>query len=369
MSESEPRKRQEPRPAEDPIGMSFADRHFADAAMALLGCRNDDDVYEVIAYFIANIAPGTVAIVNEITPDLEWLVTRKVAGLDASLLVKAATLAGFDLIGKRSAVVSAYWDEWLSGTLTRIPGGFVEFASSEVPRATVQTAAKVFGITDVFTIGIANGSNAFGNVHIFVRSPDVVLPTDVIESFIHHCYSALANMASTRRLAESAERNQLLLDSMVEGFAVHEIILDDDGKPCDYRFLDANPAFAALTGLKVEDLIGRTIREVSPELGPLWIERYKAVAMTGIVSRFEGDVGGPGRHFEALAYSPIPGQVAVLVSDITERKQAEIALKKSESRQKVVLQTAMDGFWLIGSDGCLLQTNDAYCQMSGYSEH
>jgi len=34
---------------------------------------------------------------------------------------------------------------------------------------------------------------------------------------------------------------------MSEGFAVHEIILDANGKPCDYRFLELNDAFEKLT--------------------------------------------------------------------------------------------------------------------------
>ena len=39
---------------------------------------------------------------------------------------------------------------------------------------------------------------------------------------------------------------------MTEGFGIHEIIYDENGKPCDYRFLDINPAFERLTGLKTE---------------------------------------------------------------------------------------------------------------------
>jgi len=53
--------------------------------------------------------------------------------------------------------------------------------------------------------------------------------------------------------------------------------------------------------------------------------------------------------------------------NITERKQAEEALRESGELHRTVLQTAMDGFWLVDMQGCLLEVNDAYCQMSGYS--
>ncbi len=54
---------------------------------------------------------------------------------------------------------------------------------------------------------------------------------------------------------------------MTNAFAVQEIIFDSAGEPVDYRFLTANSAFEKHTGLKVEDVIGRTVREVVPRFG------------------------------------------------------------------------------------------------------
>ncbi|MCY2989765.1 MAG: PAS domain S-box protein [Planctomycetota bacterium] len=57
-----------------------------------------------------------------------------------------------------------------------------------------------------------------------------------------------------------------------------------------------------------------------------------------------------------------------LLKDITERKQAEDSLRKSEERHRTILQTAMDGFCIADMQGCLLEVNDAYSRMTGYSE-
>lgn len=56
------------------------------------------------------------------------------------------------------------------------------------------------------------------------------------------------------------------------------------------------------------------------------------------------------------------------LSDITERKQAEDAARESEATHRSILQTAMDGFWIVDAQGRLQEVNDAYCRMSGYAE-
>jgi PAS domain S-box-containing protein len=54
--------------------------------------------------------------------------------------------------------------------------------------------------------------------------------------------------------------------------------------------------------------------------------------------------------------------------DITERIEAEKALRDSEYRLRAILQTAMDGFWRADGQGRFLEVNEAYCRMSAYSE-
>ena len=50
-----------------------------------------------------------------------------------------------------------------------------------------------------------------------------------------------------------------------------------------------------------------------------------------------------------------------------ERYGIDAALRESEKRHRTILQTAMDGFWLTDMQGRLLEVNEAYCRMSGYS--
>src|SRR4030042_7184908 len=60
-----------------------------------------------------------------------------------------------------------------------------------------------------------------------------------------------ASQVSTEEtLRLTVERYRSLFDNMTEGFALHKVICDDQGIPCDYRFLEINPSFERLTGIK-----------------------------------------------------------------------------------------------------------------------
>ncbi|PKO00207.1 MAG: hypothetical protein CVU42_05560 [Chloroflexi bacterium HGW-Chloroflexi-4] len=129
-------------------------------------------------------------------------------------------------------------------------------------------------------------------------------------------------------LRESEEKNRLLISQMHQGLAVHEIILDESGIPVDYRFLDVNESFERLTGLKAKDIIGKTVLEVLPGTEKSWIEKYGRVALTGEPIEFEDIHSELGKYYGVVAYSPQPNQFAVIVSDISDRKQKEIQLKE-----------------------------------------
>ncbi len=53
-------------------------------------------------------------------------------------------------------------------------------------------------------------------------------------------------------------------------------------------------------------------------------------------------------------------------SQLKERQKEE-ALRQNEKKYRTILQAAMDGFWRVNIEGRLLEVNETYCRMSGYS--
>ena len=114
---------------------------------------------------------------------------------------------------------------------------------------------------------------------------------------------------------------RLLFDSMLDGFALHEMLFDDRGEPADCRFLDVNPAFSRLMGLPAES-VGKTLREVLPESDPFWVRTYGDVVRTGRTASFVRFAPLLDRIFEVVAYRTSRNRFAVLFRDITELERA-----------------------------------------------
>jgi len=193
------------------------------------------------------------------------------------------------------------------------------------------------GYESVGLFPMRSGEEFVGLLQLNGRRPGRFAPDDVgfYESLAQNIGMALQRVAAEEALRRSEERYRALFSNMTDGFALHEIITDAEGRPCDYRFLEVNPAFERLTGLKAADVVGRRVLEVLPAVEGHWIENFGRVAMTGEPGHFEDYSEELGRWYEVFAYRPAARQFAAVFSDVTKRKRAEEELRRREQQQKV----------------------------------
>lgn len=156
-----------------------------------------------------------------------------------------------------------------------------------------------------------------------------------------------------------------LFDQMQDGFALHEIICDDSGTPVDYRFLAVNPAFEKLTGLKAEDVVGRTVLEVMPQTEPEWIEKYGRVALTGDGISFESYSGALNKYFTVTAFRPEKNQFATLFLDVTEAKKLEHRLRETSQYLENLINYANAPIIVWDTNFIITRFNQAFENLTG----
>ena len=141
------------------------------------------------------------------------------------------------------------------------------------------------------------------------------------------------------QLRKSEVKFQILYNSMNEGVALHQLVYDLAGRPVDYVLLDINPAGEAITGLKAAQALGRKATSLYGMATAPYIEVYANVVATGQPLQFETSFEPMSKCFHISVFSPAPDQFATVFEDITERKRAEIELRRHrENLEELVRQ-------------------------------
>jgi two-component system, cell cycle sensor histidine kinase and response regulator CckA len=168
------------------------------------------------------------------------------------------------------------------------------------------------------------------------------------------------------RISEEKYRN--ILETMEEG-------LFEMNNRGDYTFV--NDAACKLLGYERDEMIGKNYRMMkhSPETMRRLFEVYNRIYKTGgpaFLLDYEAiRKDGSVRIFQANAMllrdnSGKPTGFRSLVRDVTERKIAEDALRKSEEKYRTILETMDEGLYENDMEGRYTFVNDAACRLTGY---
>ncbi len=169
-------------------------------------------------------------------------------------------------------------------------------------------------------------------------------------------------------LRRREEELQQLVDKMINAFVLFESVFDESSAFVSYRFVYINEAYERITGVKNEEVRGKTVHEVWPATEPEWIKRYGEVAVTGVSQTFDLYHDPTAKLYHCTVYRPweTDDRFCVVFEDITEREAAESAAGllaelavrfinvHSEDLGSQTERTLQDIAALAGADRCFL---------------
>jgi PAS domain S-box-containing protein len=230
------------------------------------------------------------------------------------------------------------------------------------PEEIIRTVAEVLGTAPKMPVPTSSGQ--FAREHQRVLNAKLLAQVEELEHVAEEQQRLHEQlMRSQRETAESL----ILLETLQRTAPVGISFVDRE-----YRIQRVNETMAAMKGVPCEEMIGRTLAEIVPDVWPEIEPVYRSVLETGEAIVNQETAGGAngafaGQRPDGLAsYYPVRLDdeiigVGVIFVDMTERRQ-EDALRSA------VMDTMAEGLYVVDGEGRLSLMNAAATAMLGWSE-
>jgi two-component system cell cycle sensor histidine kinase/response regulator CckA len=332
---------------------------FSSLGHQLSSARRPEEAAKIIVEVADQLLGWHACYLHVFTPDQKGLIP----------------VVNFDTVdGRRVAVASAYLDMTPSATDVSVrsegrklilrdesfvaPGPLIPFGDKGRPSASLMF------------VPIRNGPIVIGilSIQSYTRQAYSEADLETLQALADHCGGALERIRAEEALRESEEHYRNLVEGSMQGIMIHQ----------DSIIQFANPALADTFGYSnPAELVGQNIWEslTAPEARAVLRARTEACLRGELIPIFHGWQGirrdGTRIWIEsggsAISWKGRPAVLAFFL-DVSERTQAEEALRQSEERFSKAFQATPVSIAITnGSDGRFLDANDSFLQIFGFT--
>ncbi len=190
-------------------------------------------------------------------------------------------------------------------------------------------------------------------------------PSDLSSGVTFTAMNITGQKWTEKALVDSKQRHRNLIETSPMGIFIYQ--LNEAG---DLMLIEANPATGHILGFDTKSYLGKRLEDIFPNvIGTELPDRYKKAAVTGEIwsttDLYYNDDQIAGAY-DFVAFQIAPGQVAVMFSDITKRKQTEQKLLESEEKHRKIFQNIQDVYFEMAPDTTILEVSPSVSKISQY---
>jgi PAS domain S-box-containing protein len=242
---------------------------------------------------------------------------------------------------------------------------FQRYNNIDLPKSAVQ---REEAIRVIAVLPLLHRGHVVGCMNIASHASDEIVSSArmALETIAALAGGIIARAETEQALEKSEERYRAMFEHMGSGIAVYDALGDGE----DFVYRDLNPRAQHMFSLKKEDVIGRSLLSLFPQLDRFgYLGALLRVVRTGqpeyLPPSFYKDERREG-WWEGFLYRLPTSAVVAIFSDVTESKNAERALRDSEARLSSIFRAAPVGIGLV-RERVLVQVNERLCEMVGRS--
>ncbi|MCE5250367.1 PAS domain S-box protein [bacterium] len=303
---------------------------LAQKAMELVQISPDENIYQAIGNKLKEITGDAVIIINSCDESKSLLETRAVIGL-GNRLENVVKMLKRHPVGMTFKLTDEQREPIQRGKLEKIEGGIYALSFKMIPQIVCKTLESMLHIADIYGIGFVSKGNIYGTTIIVTFKGAEPLDMELVEIFCNQASVSLQRWLAEKAVRKSEEKYHRLTES------INDIIYSIDAQG---TITHLGPQILRY-GYSLDDALSRDFFEfVVPEDRESVMIDFQRSLTQGeeFPSQFRmRDKKGNIRWFEDNGmvqrddHGNIVGLTGIL-RDITDRKQAEEALKISEAK-------------------------------------